>query len=154
MPPPSPDPSNVSPPRCQMRPTRRKGTRGSHAPGTASWSASDPGHRSRVWSPSGIGKGVRMASTYDELTRRPAPPEAGWRQGFAFGKPGTRHGSITHALVSFVELFQREHRDERPPIAPTLAKLLVWIITGIAATSAGVVVLGGLVVRIWSGASG
>jgi hypothetical protein len=35
-----------------------------------------------------------------------------------------------------------------------LAKVFVWIVAGVAATSAGVVLLGALAVRIWAGAFG
>jgi uncharacterized membrane protein YhdT len=56
--------------------------------------------------------------------------------------------------VSFLELQRREHHEARPALPLTLTKLLVWIVGGIAATSAAAVGLGAVVVRIWSGAFG
>jgi hypothetical protein len=96
-----------------------------------------------------------MASTYQELARFPkgrAAPRIG--ASFAFGKPVRRRASITKAFVSFFELPHREHLEVRPALSLTLAKLLVWIVGGIAATSAGTVVLGAVLVRLWSGAFG
>jgi len=96
-----------------------------------------------------------MASTYDELARLPNPPASRWTHAaFAFGKPARRHDSITRTLVSFFEFQRREHGEPRASLVPTLAKLSVWIVAGVAATAAGLVLLGALTLRIWTGAFG
>lgn len=96
-----------------------------------------------------------MASTYEELARLPqasAVPRT--RSSFAFGKPARRRESIARAFVPFVELQRREQREVCPALLQTLSKLLVWIVAGVAATSAATCVLGAVIVRIWSGAFG
>ena len=96
-----------------------------------------------------------MASTYDQLARSPTPRVSRWTHAsFVFGKPASRRESIAGVLVSFFELEGREDRAPGPALVPALAKVFVWIVVGVAATSAGVVLLGALAVRIWTGAFG
>ena len=80
----------------------------------------------------------------------PSPDTAA--RAFEFGKPATRVDSVACWFVSFFDLIRRERCEDRPPLAMSLVKLAVWLVAGVAATSATAVALGAIAFRLWTAA--
>jgi hypothetical protein len=81
--------------------------------------------------------------------RRRAYPDS-----FFLGEPAPRFGSFVGGLVSFLDLFRRPERPERPGLALAMAKLACWIAGGIVLASVSAVAVGLLAVRIYEQAFG
>jgi hypothetical protein len=94
-----------------------------------------------------------MAIGY-EARRFIRPPGDVVAGAFAFGSEAPPHAWISARLGSLFERGERGQPEDRPALAPALAKLGGWLLIGIAATSVVVVCIGALVFRFYAGAFG
>lgn len=81
-------------------------------------------------------------------------PGRGLARAFVLGTKAPAHEWTTARLASLFTRAERDHREERPPVASAVAKLIVWILVGIIVTSAVAVAVGALVARIYTSAFG
>ncbi|HSJ49882.1 MAG TPA: hypothetical protein VLA90_01175 [Actinomycetota bacterium] len=89
-----------------------------------------------------------------EEDRLPPPPGAALGQKFTLGRPATRLHALAAGFVSFWDLLRPERREDHPPLGLTVAKMLMWIVAGVAVTSAVFLAAGVLLVRLYTGAVG
>lgn len=95
-----------------------------------------------------------MAVAYRDPVLRPPAPRREQGRAFSYGAPASRFESIAGRLISVFELLHVEHVEERPPVALTVTKLVLWVVVATSFATVGVVGLAALAVRIWTGTFG
>lgn len=93
-----------------------------------------------------------MAVAYGDPALLPPPPRRVQARAFSYGAPASRLESIAGRLTSVFELLHVERVEERPPVAVTVTKLVLWVVVAISFATVGVVGLVALAVRVWAGA--
>jgi hypothetical protein len=92
-----------------------------------------------------------MQESFGNQTALAPSPGTGAR-AFAFGKAAKPFASVPCWFVSFFDLIRPERCEDRPPVTMSLVKLSVWLVAGVAVTSATAVGLGAIAFRFWTAA--
>jgi hypothetical protein len=82
------------------------------------------------------------------------PAFGGTARAFVLGRDAPASRWIGARVTTLFSRGERALPEDRPPLAESLAKLVLWMVAGIAVASAAFVLGAALVVRIYTGAFG
>jgi hypothetical protein len=94
-----------------------------------------------------------MAITHDDRAFS-THPRGSLARGFVLGRDVSAYEWVSARLATLFVRGERSLPDERRPLGPAVAKLVIWIVVGIAFASIVTVAGGALVFRLYTGASG